>query len=215
MAIADHPLHRSQRARLTHWAPPLGHDAQAVFLCLTYPVERTLQVAPELRPGPGLLTRVPLGPPPSLHPLRRRCGSYIAFVRGFRRYYGAVRLPASVHRRYPLNGFPLRTQSPSTWARRGTSRLRHEVIGCMHRVSDRAGARRHSRYRSAGCGLRSFSTVSAPWSDSCLSRLITGPTPLPVNASPLRLPATTHDSGLSWFATPSTLMTFTSYTSPV
>ena len=36
MAITDHPLHRSQRARLTHWAPPLGHDTQAVFLCLTY-----------------------------------------------------------------------------------------------------------------------------------------------------------------------------------
>ena len=38
------------------------------FRYLTYPVERTLQVAPELRPGPGLLTRVPLGPPPSPPP---------------------------------------------------------------------------------------------------------------------------------------------------
>ena len=213
--VTHSPLHRSQRARLTHWAPPLGHDTQAVFLCLTYPVKRTLQVAPELRPGPGLLARVPLGPPPSLHPLRRRRSSFAPCVRGFRRYYGTVRLPASVHRRYPLTGFPLRTQSPSTWAGHGTSRLPYEVPGCMNRVSDRAGARRHSRYRGVGCGLRSFSSVSAPKSDSCLSRLITGPTPLPVNASSLRLPATTHDSGLSWVANPSTLMTFTSYTSPV
>ena len=163
--VTHGPLHRSQRARLTHWAPPLGHTAQALF-CLTYPVERTLQVAPDLRPEPGLLYQVPLGPPPSLHPLRRRHGSHVALVRGFLRYYGAVRLPASVHRRYPLHGFPLRTPSPSTWARRGTARFPHEVIGCMHRVSDRAGARRHSRYRGARCGLRSFSSVSAPRSGS-------------------------------------------------
>ncbi len=183
--------------------------------CLTYPVKRMLQACPNLRPEPGLPIRVALGPPPSLHPLRRRRSSFAPCVRGFRRYYGTVRLPASVHRRYPLNGFPLRTQSPSTWAGHGTSRLPHEVPGCMHRVSDRAGARHHSRYRGVGCGLRTFSSVSAPQSDSCLSRLITGPTPLPVNASPWRLPDTTHDSGLSWFARPSTQMTFTSNTSPV
>ena len=183
--------------------------------CLTYPVERLWQVAPDLRPEPGLLARVALGPPPSLHPLRRRRGSHVALVRGLCRYYGAVRLPAPVHLRYPLNGFPWRTQPPSGWARRGISRLPHEVIGCMHRVFDRAGARRTSRYRCVRRGLRSFSTVSASWSGSCLSRLQTGPTPPPVNASPLRSPATTHDSGLSWFATPSTQMTFTSYTSPV
>jgi site-specific DNA recombinase len=185
------------------------------FRCLTYPVERLLQVAPDLRPGLGLLARVALGLPPSLHPLRRHRGSHVAVVRGLRRYYGAVRLPAPVHRRYPLFRFPLRTQSPSTRARRGISRLPHEVLGCMPRVSDRAGARRHSRCRGAGCGLRSVSNVSAPGSGSCLSRLNTGPTPPPANASPRRLPDATHDSGLSWFATPSTQMTFTSYTSPV
>ena len=151
--------------------------------CLTYPVERLWQVAPDLRPEPGLLARVALGPPPSLHPLRRRRGSHVALVRGLRRYYGAIRLPAPVHLRYPLNGFPWRTQPPSGWARRGISRLPHEVIGCMHRVSDRAGARRTSRYRCVRRGLRSFSTVSASWSGSCLSRLQTGPTPPPVNAS--------------------------------
>lgn len=29
--VTHSPLHRSQRARLTHWAPPLGHDAQALL----------------------------------------------------------------------------------------------------------------------------------------------------------------------------------------
>ena len=36
--------------------------------------------------------------------------------------------------------------------------------------------------------------------ESCFSRLNTGPTPPPVNASPLGLPPQAHDSGLSWFA---------------
>ena len=31
MPITEHPLHRSQRALLTHWAPPLGHDVQALL----------------------------------------------------------------------------------------------------------------------------------------------------------------------------------------
>ncbi len=183
--------------------------------CLAHPVKRLLQVGPALRPGPGGLARVALGQPPSLHPLRRPRRSRAALVRGLRRYYGAVRLPAPVHRQCPLNGFLLRTRPPSGRARRGTSRFPHEVLGCMHRVSDRAGARHRSRYRSVRYGLRSSSTVSASRSGSWLSRLNTGPTPPPANASPLRLPAPTHDSGLSWFATPSTQMTFTSYTSPV
>ncbi len=92
----------------------------------------------------------------------------------------------------------------------GPPGFRTRCLGCMHRVSDRAGARRHSRYRGAGCGLR-----SAPWSGSWLFAAQNWTYTSPVNASPLRLPATTHDSGLSWFATPSTQMTFTSYTSPV
>ena len=29
--VTHRPLHRSQRAQLTHWAPPLGHNAQALF----------------------------------------------------------------------------------------------------------------------------------------------------------------------------------------
>jgi hypothetical protein len=39
-----------------------------------------------------LQDRIPLGPPPSLHPLRGRTTSP-PFVRELRRYYGAVRLP--------------------------------------------------------------------------------------------------------------------------
>ena len=31
MTITEHPLHRSQRAQLTHWAPPLGDDGEALL----------------------------------------------------------------------------------------------------------------------------------------------------------------------------------------
>src|ERR1039458_9305712 len=37
--------------------------------CLTYPLQRTLRVAPALYPGRVLLRQAPFGPPSSLHPL--------------------------------------------------------------------------------------------------------------------------------------------------
>ena len=104
--VAHSPLHRSQRAPLTHWAPPMGHDAQALF-------------------GIGL----------------ERSDFPRPFIAGFP-FPGSLCGP-SRHR--PGAGPP-------------GSRT---VFGCMHRVSDRAGGRRHS--------------------------------------------------GMSWVATPSTLMTCTSY----
>ncbi len=183
--------------------------------CLPYAFERLLQADPDLRPGPGLLARVPLGQPPFLLPLRRRRSGPTALVRGVPRLYGAVRLPAVVrHRRIPY-GFPMRTRGPSPRANRRTSRFPYEVPGRMHRVSDRAGSDRHWRYRAHRCGLPSSPSGSAPGRGSFISRLNTGPTPPPANASPAPLPVHTHDSGLSWFATPSTRRTFTSYTSPV
>ena len=128
-----------------------------------------------LCPGPGLLGRVSLGQPASLHPLRRRrSGGCIAFVRGLRRYYWVVRLPTLIHLRYPpLSGFPLRTQRPSRWAKRRISRFPHKVLGRMHRVSDRAGSCRHSRCRASRCCLPLIATGSAPRSVSILSRLNT------------------------------------------
>ena len=51
--------------------------------------------APALRPGLGRLRGVPLGRPPSLQHLRQWLGPVV--VRWFLWYYGAVRLPVSVH----------------------------------------------------------------------------------------------------------------------
>jgi hypothetical protein len=216
MPITEHPLHGSRRAELPHRALASGHDGQvSTTCCPPYLGEPTLQVLPELCPEPVVLAQVALGQSPSLHPLRGRSRSCSAVVRGLRRYYGTVRLPTSVHLRFPLSGSLLRAQASSAWVRRGLSRFPHEVLERMHRVSDRAGSRRHSRYRAVECCLRTSSTVSAPGSGSCLSRLNAGPAPPPVNASNWRLLANPHDSGLSWFATPSTQMTFTFNTSPV
>jgi len=52
-----------------------------------------------------LLARIPLGPCPLLHQLRR--GS-LRFVRRFPSYYGRVRLLGSVHHRLRFLTFPMR-----------------------------------------------------------------------------------------------------------
>jgi len=60
--------------------------------------------------GHVLVVRIPLGQTPSLHPLR---GRVLGVVRGFRRYYGSVRLPRSVHHRRASLDFPTRPVPPS------------------------------------------------------------------------------------------------------
>jgi hypothetical protein len=97
--------------------------------CLTYPLQRSLHAGPALSPGRGVLSRIPLGQAPSLHPLRGRAAEdrrgrrrslvcirrfrlrarvgltiaprpHVLFlVRGLPGYYGPVRLPVSVHHR--------------------------------------------------------------------------------------------------------------------
>src|SRR5690349_14713183 len=62
--------------------------------CLTYPLKRARRVLSALSPGHVTPERVPLGQPLSLHCLRHR---FLGFVRQLRRYFGAVRLPTSVH----------------------------------------------------------------------------------------------------------------------
>ena len=158
-----------------------------------------------------LLGRIPFGQAPSLHPLR---GRPPGVVRGFRRYYGPVRLPASVHHRRMSSDFPTRPAAPSAAGGRRISRFSREVFPCMHGVSDRAGPRRISRYRCAACGLPPSPTASAP-RRRLLSRLNTRPARTPVNASPLPLRTTTHDSGPLWAANPSTYDSFIHNTSPV
>src|SRR5487761_1453134 len=61
-----------------------------LFCCLTYPLQRAGRVCPARCPGRVLLSQVPFGQPPSLHPLRIRLPGV---VRGLLRYYGSVRLP--------------------------------------------------------------------------------------------------------------------------
>ena len=82
-------------------------------------------------------------------------------VRGLRRYYGPVRLPVPVHHRRMSLDFPMRPAAPSATGEPGRSRLSREVCPDMRGVSDRAGLRRVSPWRRAGCGLPPSSTASA------------------------------------------------------
>src|SRR5207249_8564856 len=126
---------------------------------LPYPLERAERAFPALRPARVTLERVPLGQPPSLRHLRRR---FLGVVRWLPGYYGAVRLPASVHHRRTSSDFPMRPPSPSLAGRRGTSRFPCAVRPGMHGVSDRAGSGRPLRWRCVRCGLPLLLTASAP-----------------------------------------------------
>ena len=159
-------------------------------------------------------TSIPLGWPPSLHPLRGRQHRTTwvepitdTVVRRLRRYYGAIRLPTIVHHRRTSGDFPMRPSAQCRVGDSGISRFPHKVRTCMPGVSDRAGSRCASQYRHIRCGLPQSPTRSAP--HSSLSRLNTQPARTPVNASQSWLPTTTHDSGTLWTANPSTLETFT------
>ena len=110
-----------------------------------HPLERIMRAGPALRPERVLLSRVPLGQPPSLHPLRRRLPG---LVRGLRRYYGAVRLPMTVHQRITSLDFPLRPgPHPLPPGNHGISRFSREMFPDVLGVSDRAGSARDSRFR--------------------------------------------------------------------
>ena len=148
--------------------------------CLPYPLQRTGRAVPALCPGRVLLARVPFGQTPSLHPLRRRLPG---LVRGLRRYYGSVRLPASVHHRRASLDFPMRPAAPSAAGERGISRFSREVFPYMHGVSDRAGSSASRDIDAPGVAFRLLLTASASRSKS-LSRLNTRPARSPVNASP-------------------------------
>ena len=179
---------------------------------LPYPLERAWRACPARCPERVAFVRVPLGRPPSLRRLRRRLPGV---VRRLPRYYGAVRLPAPVHHRRESLDFPVRPTASRAAGERGISRFPCEVLPCVLGVSDRAGSLRVSRWRRDGCGLPPVSTASAPRSCPPFSRLDTRPARPPVNASPLPLRATAHDSGPVWLATPSPYETSIRNTSPV
>src|SRR4029077_15001980 len=85
-------------------------DGEAPVGRLPYAVQRLGHACPALGPERALLVRVPLGPRPRLHRLRRRGPG---FVRRHHSYYGGVRLLLIVHRRLRLLTFPPRTIRPS------------------------------------------------------------------------------------------------------
>ena len=70
-----------------------------------------------------MLTRIPLGPRPWLHRLRR---GLLRLVRRLHSYYGEVRLPVSVHHRLRLFVFPMRTRAYLPWPDAGPPKFRHD-----------------------------------------------------------------------------------------
>src|SRR6266404_5268994 len=137
------------------------HEAGELHLpifhgCLPYPPQRTLHDAPVQCPVRVLPRRLPFGQTPSLHSLRhRRIGiarRRASFVRGLRRYYGSVRLPASVHHRRTSLEFSMRPHRAG-WAERRISRFSRRLLPCMPGVSDLAGYQCSLPKRNIDCGL--------------------------------------------------------------
>ncbi len=159
-------------------------------------------------------------PPQRRRPVRGDPG----LVRRLRRYFGTVRLPASIHHRRTSFDFPMRPVVLASAGGRGIPRFPHKVFPYMLGFAergDRAGPRCTSRERCAQRCLPPMPRASASRS-ACrlrgrewISRLNTRPVRSPVNASPPLSRATTHDPGPLWFATPSTYETFIHYTLPV
>ena len=186
--------------------------------CLTYPLKRAGHAWPALSPGHVTFKQIPLGQPPSVH---RLLGLRLSFVRRLCSYYGAVRLPVSVHHRRASLDFPLRSGVFSSPDRHRISRFPLKVLTYMRRVSDRAEPTSGSRYRRFQFSLPLISTASAPRSSHrfrggvSISRLNGWPVRTPVNASPAPLRAPMHDSEPVWIATPSPYETFIHNTLPV
>jgi hypothetical protein len=149
--------------------------------------------------GSWFARHVPLGQLPSLHLLRRFLGA--TFVRRLPRYYGAVRLPTSVHHgRIPkVHRADLAIVHQ---ARCRVSRVPHTVFPCMPEVFDPARSVSLSPKRDRRCCLPRVRSASAPRT-SPISGLNTLPASSPVNASPTPLPVPAHDSGPVWLARPS------------
>jgi hypothetical protein len=87
------PYVRNYRIRLLPWVS--GVEAHTRMRNFSHTAQPDRRGAPALQPGLGRLRGVPLGRPPSLHCLRQWREPIV--VRRFLWYYGAVRLPVSVH----------------------------------------------------------------------------------------------------------------------
>jgi hypothetical protein len=179
------PYVRLSRIRLL----PRVSDDEACMCSSPYAAQRLCHACPARRPGRALLFRIPRGRGPSLHRLLR--GS-LRFVRRLQRYYGRVRLPASVHHRLRLLAFPMRTLGP--WCHRsdaGPPRFRRDPL-LRDGVFDhgRASAPR----MTAPHVLPSTLLTGSASASFCLSRLNSPPHSIVVYASLPPLPATTQHS---------------------
>jgi hypothetical protein len=173
-------------------------------------VSATGRPSPAQSPGPAARAHISLDQPPSLHLLR--ADQRRQFVRRLRRYYAAVRLPATVHHRRTSLDFTMRPKPAGLGSRR-ISRFSRRLLPCMPGASDLAGYLRALPKRRVGCGLPLSPTGSA--SRTGFSRLNTQPALSPVNASPSGSPHATHDSGPLRLASPLTFETFIQYNLPV
>jgi hypothetical protein len=146
MPVTRHPPHRPVLALLTHtvptsdaWAPSRSVD-QGCSVLPFFAACRTrfnpLGSLPRLDVRHELGSRVLLGQRPSLHNLLRPSP---AFVRLLRRYYAAVRLPATVHLGLIAHRLrpAVRVRLPTDG--NGVSRFSRVEFLCMHGVSDSAG----------------------------------------------------------------------------
>ena len=110
---------------------------------LPYAVQRLGHALPVLRPERALLVRVPLGPRPSLHRLRRRIAPAL-FV-GFIATMAGSDFSRSVHHRLRLLAFPMRTGGRERPARPGDLPVPVRGASAHARVFDHAGSDGRSR----------------------------------------------------------------------
>ena len=130
MPVTQHPPQRSRRAARPHRAPASGRDAQASEEACRTPSSTCDREHPALRPAPGRLDHVPLGPLPAF---TRSAGPWWRPVfEGFLGTTEAVRLPAPVHHgRAPQVH---RADLAITRQARGrASRVPHTAFGDMQR----------------------------------------------------------------------------------
>ena len=154
--------------------------------------------------------RIPLGPGPSLHRLRRR---HAGFVRRLHSYFGRVSLLPSVHRRLWLLTFPTRSgdQSPRMGERSPGSRTKSFRTCQSLRPRRAVGTLALSRSAmSPSVGIK----TSALWIMTFAAQWLAYALPCRRFAcAPSR--AQTHGLGPMWIATPSSHRTCTDYSLPV
>jgi hypothetical protein len=184
------------------------------YCYITYPLERTLRTYPALYPACVLLLQISFGQLSFLHCFREYrflCGNFSTIqidtvVQQLRRYYTTVRLPMFVHHCITSSDFTTRSSYSTTLEEHGISRFSRERLMHMHGVNDLAKFSDVLPYRHLKYCLPHSPTASAP--RIVLTRLFTQPIHIFVNASPISLRISAHDSSPMWVATPSLSGTF-------